>query len=1484
MKARYAIFLVFYLMSQIFAGEEYGFTLLESDAEVPKVSQLKDGEVLALVSMKGEQKSKVTKFNKDGKPIYKNINLSVGYTPSAQLATSVDETRTDSEYYLFHHNKQEVTGHDSHEYISKFKDQDSTPNKKPVKNSIYKTNSIVSLKSGQVLIVGVNPLSTDRAETFIDVTLYNPVSDTFQDSGVSFKAHDNLVSCFEQNDNDIYCAYVSTWNEFVTKLSLKHITILNNVINVVEDLEVIKNFYTVFNFIKAVRFNEKETVILFQTGNNKKYSEDEYGNKGKDLYFYKYSTHDKTVLRYEYLFDNCTYREDAVNANADIAVLSDKRIFAICEFENSLKGFSIVDGVKKIDRFKITEFSKTSARNPVFAKFDKTLALFYKVENSGASDQVIYSKLNYPFCTDHTEEIFLPKKYNKFKNVSFADDVLMENPYPESRKSEEIFVRFKLLPITLYDNNRNIIELNKDYSANNIFFLYSENREGRYNLEFTTSRKDVYDGLIIGETCKLTINTPICSPQCDSCNQTGTDAVHYCYGCYNESFYIRNEIPYVGEEFEKLHNCYPCDKSCFSCNGPLILTSSKSTTDCKRCYYEHGYFPYENDPTLCISEETQDYWETILDYGIWLDTSADQFDNTTWVWRNCHYNCKKCLEKGDDENNKCYYCRKNFFFYCDQVEGNGIPGSCHNDCVNHGFYPILKEDGREKCCPCLAHCEKCTNDTICNFCFENYFLTQDSKNCVEHCSYCEAEIIDERKCVNCKNRHQFTLNKTCVPDMYPGGISHHIIDDACNLLISCKDGCYKCDPWYSDKCTQCNESYYKEDFFGVDPQPRTFHCFDKPTCQGLNEYVHDKDVRPGGVAVKENGVDICLNCKKRNDTFRQPAHNFTCGPKKNRTYVEIDDYNMLADCYFRCNSCDTWGNSFKMNCTSCRDSKNYEHFLYHAGYGNCYRKTHKCGIYPYYHDYDIAEAMGYDEDDCGENCDVCLYNFSCTEHFPYFRFETHECVEYCPITEVLTNTCNMNNTAALIILLKNPFGLKNPYDFLTSSITIQEFLASSLFQYIAQSYNIDVSSLSQNLNNYIGNGKIYNLPQSQVISGNNITLELTTFKLELEKIINMLKDGENTSGKESGSEQTGIGSSIVDLSECEAILKKKYGLSDEEDLMIIKGDLLQQLTEEYYGNSVDYQIFSTSLGAFLPLTDCQQAGTSVSVTNPFNSLNLLTQYQSKTGAVTVNGYNPFDVNSPFYNDICTSFTNEDGYDVLLDDRRKDYFDENINLCESGCKFIGYNTSTNMYTCICNIKAIPGAEPGEYTGDYVTNEMPKGFRDMISKRSNIEVFKCASQVFSSKGQKKNFGSYILLVALASLIGVIVFHYVKERALMDATFKQLGELPIQNIKSNPPKPAGTKEDKKNYKDKENTKNKKKEDEHKVKVEHKDKDLHKMHSKKESRAKLDIPNSKTIRENNGKTSKRNISKKVNEKSIGIGNAVSDLKFTEDQLNNVS
>jgi uncharacterized membrane protein len=114
-------------------------------------------------------------------------------------------------------------------------------------------------------------------------------------------------------------------------------------------------------------------------------------------------------------------------------------------------------------------------------------------------------------------------------------------------------------------------------------------------------------------------------------------------------------------------------------------------------------------------------------------------------------------------------------------------------------------------------------------------------------------------------------------------------------------------------------------------------------------------------------------------------------------------------------------------------------------------------------------------------------------------------------------------------------------------------------------------------------------------------------------------------------------------------------------------------------------------------------------------------------------------------------------------------------------------------------------------------MPKNFKDLISRRSNIAVFKCATNVFSAEGQKNNFGSYILLASLAFFIGVLVFHFVKERnKSMDLIFKDL---------ANPPK--GKEDDKK--------------DEKKTKKENKDKRKGKVAPSDRKRPESRVPISK-------------------------------------------
>ena len=1481
MKVKYIITLGICLISQIISLSTTRQDIVYTNVEFPKVCPLEDGNVLVLTSKVNEQKTQVSKFDSDGRELF-NDTLNYGYSPSAEIVEPKSEDGSQQNYHLFFHNKQNVNGNEGKEFVLSFKDKGEEVKKLERRRSIYQKTSAVPMKNGKIVLASIKPISSDYSETSIELNIYDPADDSFG-TGITLNAYSQYISCYEQKENDVYCVYVSFENPFVSKLRIKRLQISNNIIVEDSNEQVIKAFYTQFNFLKAVRFNDTDALILFQTGNGKT-NEVPFGNSGKDLYYYHIQTNSPSyekypqgkivfVQRYEYLFNDCIYNKDPEYYNADIYPLSKNRIFAVCEYEeNKFRGFIIYPGKKTIDRFNFNNFEASSVKTPVFTKFGNTLALFYTYKSVNLVSNVAYQMINYPYCEDQQKQIIPIHKAKKI-TMPTPQKMYLINPYPASRANEQIYFRFidsNNSKIYKYDTNEELL-FDKDYIPENPTYIkISSEAFNSFDVQFAATLKDPLDGIIIGKTCKIPIETPECLDQCYSCNQTGTEKHHFCLGC-KEKFYYKEEDPLAIENwYGRPHNCRICNESCSTCFGPFIDTPKNRTTNCKICNYEENYFPFEGEKKTCISNGTRSYWEEYLG-PIYLDKTGGE-EKEKWIWRKCHENCAKCEEGGDDIDNKCLFCKKDLYFFCNQTLGHGIPGSCYSGCINNGFYKYIAKDeeNREKCCPCLEHCKECQNETICDLCEENWFKTPDSKHCNGDCGYCLAKDVNLRECVNCKTRYDvekynhdgycndtlpfFNYTQFVIPSFVKK--EYHVIDETCNLIEACKEGCFKCER-FTDKCTECSPGYYKEDFFGK-TQPKSFRCFSKTVCQGVTQYPHDKDLRVGGVplSVFEEEKDICLNCKLRNDSYRQPENDFYCGDKIARTFVDIEDYNKLSKCYFRCKECDNWGNSILMNCSSCRDGAYYDLIKpdIKSKYGNCYRKSHKCGIYPYYHDYDLAEYVGKDEDDCGEDCDVCLYNFSCTENFPYFVYETHECVEYCPITEVLSSKCNMNNTVAGIILLKNPFGLRHPYDFINNTISINQFISSSLFQYFAKSYNLDVNSFSKDINNYLGNGKIYNLPESKIIIGNNISIELTTVKLELEKLKELITGGGN-----SGGSTTDPGTSILDISACEALLKKKYGLSDEEDLMVVKGDILKTLSEEYFGSSVEYQLFSTSLGAFLPLSDCQEGGTSAVITSPYNPITTMTSFQSKSRIdyAFSDGYNALDTNSPFYNDICTPFTNENGNDVLIDDRRKDYFNETFNLCEEGCEFLDYNASLNMYSCKCGIKAQVGDKPADI--DIKTKEIPEDFKNYISRRSNIKVFKCASQVFSSSGQKKNFGSYILLACLAGFIGIIVFHFIKEKTKMDDLFFELSIIPTHP--ANPPKPSKPSEQSDKHNNKEHHHSHHKSD---------NKDTNAIKVKDEKTVKSKIPD-------NGKTSKQVLSK-PHKNPV---NVQKDLVLEDDQLN---
>ena len=1504
MKVKYLILCLLFLLSKVNSLSDTIQEEIHDDSQFPKVVVLDDQSVLVFSKIVGLNKCLETKLDKKGETVYSYIPHDQGLAGSDILTSPHSAT---NQYPI-------LVGHGglSYEQITRYIQGQSPSTMKEPKSKYFIHKSVVALKCGKLLIAGIKEESNDKYQ--VDVNLYDPKNNTYGSGGLSFDANGKMVSCYEQKENQVYCAYVDQQYPYVSKLMLQYIEV-NPTANTLtsKGSQVIKTFFTVFNYLKAVNFNDNQAFIVFRVGNGD--TKKTYGNSGRDLYYYHYELSKEETLvsgiRYDKLKSECRYRKDVEDESIEVAVLSEKSIYIACETDlGKLKGYILYPGNTLIDEFYFNNFEGTDIRNPAFAKFEKSLGIFYTHINANQNYNVYFHLMNYPECVSYFNNriIKIPRHYSK--SYDFVGKVFMNNPYPANRANEKIEVKFgnysNVIIINPKDGNKTVVP-GLSYDPDNLILLITPgNIEGIFSLSYTATRKDNLDGLIEGKTCKLTFNVPKCLDQCYSCTDLGTEEKHKCLGCINDSYYVE---PYDGayedqDGYGIPHNCEKCNESCYNCYNKFEL-KPKPNTNCKKCDYENGYYHFFDDEKICISIGTQDYWEDVFNRSMYLDKTPED-DETKWRWRYCHENCETCSGPGTDEDNQCDTCKVPLHFFCNQTKGNGIPGSCHADCEGNGFF-VTEKEGMEKCCPCLNDCKVCSNETTCDECYKPFYIAAPNKDaCVEDCGYCYAKdniSFPVWKCVNCKKDftpERYNLNGTCYetiplmeyedPDIK--GKPHHIVDETCNWLFGCKKGCHKCNTWYTDNCIECSPNYYKEDFFNS-TEPPTFKCFSEKVCQGVEKYPFNESLEIGGVPKNMNGLLVCYNCRLREGTYRQVEDNFVCGPRPKGTYIDIPHYNKLSKCYFRCKTCEEFGNACMHNCLTCKDPSVYCLYPYNktSVEGQCSRcPIHHCGTYPYYHDYDRAQELGLDDDNCGEDCDICLYNRSCTEKYPFYVVATRECVEVCGFNEIMGQSCVMDQASALDVFMNDPFNISKTNKELNQLDNIKKLIEVAIIQRYSAELNINVTILSQTIDKYIGNGKAFNLPNNTIIFGNdNNIIEFTTSEIELLRLLSSKKEEKeekeksndspsnknqettepakttptikqtepdsttsttkpttkpttqpepdtttqttkpttkpttqtepettkpttkpttqtepdtttqttkpttkpttqpepDTTKQTTQSETDNIKStvpivdpnknSIINITECENLLKVHYKLSVDEKLVIIKGNTFKQYSQ-YYGSDVSYHLFSTSLMEILDINICVDAGIRVIITDFFNAGNLLISpsFQNKISSVVDDGYDVFSPESNFYYDICTPFTNEFGFDVLLDQRRTDYFQETLNICKDGCNFVGYNATSNGFSCSCPIKE-SGTEK-----EIITKELPKDFYKTHTL-SNIKVFKCASEVFSAKGQKKNFGSYTLLACLASFTGVMVFYFLKGSKLLSGLISSIEK----NALPNPPK---------------------------------------------------------------------------------------------------
>ena len=297
--------------------------------------------------------------------------------------------------------------------------------------------------------------------------------------------------------------------------------------------------------------------------------------------------------------------------------------------------------------------------------------------------------------------------------------------------------------------------------------------------------------------------------------------------------------------------------------------------------------------------------------------------------------------------------------------------------------------------------------------------------------------------------------------------------------------------------------------------------------------------------------------------------------------------------------------------------------------------------------------------------------------------------------------------------------------------------------------NLSTTSLKQAykmFNDFISNG--YNNEEIVLPIGDDLIMQLS--------------NSENEKSNLNSGTRKYYNLSVIDLGECETKLKNANGISLDLSLIILK-------VESYYENTtiknVQYEIFNpVTKKKITDLSPCSSAPIDIYVPTNLNN-NSLTIYEEMINQ----GYDIFNPNDSFYNDICTKYTSANNTDLTLNDRKDLFYNGSQIFCQENCVYKNVNIKTSQAKCECSITE--SKEIDYETKQFHGFEIITSFYDVI-KYSNFLILKCYKLVFSIYGFKNNIGSIIILIYIFfHVIFAIIFLFTGMNKIRDHISKMV-----------------------------------------------------------------------------------------------------------------
>ena len=327
---------------------------------------------------------------------------------------------------------------------------------------------------------------------------------------------------------------------------------------------------------------------------------------------------------------------------------------------------------------------------------------------------------------------------------------------------------------------------------------------------------------------------------------------------------------------------------------------------------------------------------------------------------------------------------------------------------------------------------------------------------------------------------------------------------------------------------------------------------------------------------------------------------------------------------------------------------------------------------------------------------------------------------------------------------------------------------------IPEGYNLN----NNNTNQEIGNSDNIKDEIIKIIRGNIMALDYDNLKKQLSEMQNeniqyiFYKDNEmniivSTTENQNNNKNSNNNITTINLGECEIKLKKEYNISEEESLIVYKIDVLKdgltipQIEYEFY-----YPLNSSKL-VKLDLSKCK--GIKIELNIPI-----------KIEKSNIDKYNS---SSDYYKNLCYKSTTKYGTDISLPDRKKEYVDNKMYVCEEKCDFIRYNFDAQKAVCSCDIKNNICPMSSIY---FNVSQLLNSILD-IKTIINLNVIKCYNNLFNINGIKNNIGFYIISpMIILHLLSVILFYIIDKKnvfnKIKDIIFKNQYATKLNSNKEN------------------------------------------------------------------------------------------------------